>query len=80
MSEIRIDAPRVIIFENPDGTVQTVMHPRTDDNVVIYAMLVADLARHVARMFQTSEDTVWAFVEAERDNPTTDLAGGFRRR
>jgi hypothetical protein len=66
---MKIQSPLIIAFEN-DGKIQTHLYPG-DRGYKEYAILIADLVRHVANAFKVRENDVWEWVEKERDNPTS---------
>ena len=73
------DEDKLLMFvqQRTDGKIITAI---CNDGTLSYehfGLIVADVARHVARAFKVSEDEVWEWVDKERANPTTEL-GDFR--
>jgi hypothetical protein len=71
-TRFEIRDPLVIMFEGPDGNILTHIHPGKHTHKE-FGLLVCDLVRHVARAFDEEEDTIWKWVDAERERPTTDI-------
>jgi hypothetical protein len=69
MSEMQIDSPLIIVFEN-DGEIQTHIYPNDMDHTD-YGTLIAVLVRQVANAFKARENEVWEWVDKERYNPTS---------
>jgi hypothetical protein len=73
-SPIRIENPLVIVFAGEGGDVHCHLHPSaTCPGPAEYGLLIADLARHVARAFDVDEQEVWKWVDKERHRPTTAI-------
>jgi hypothetical protein len=64
--------PLIIVYPQDGGLVAR-LHPRKTDNYQGYALMIADLVRHVALAFRVDEDDVWEWVEKERFQPTTKI-------
>lgn len=69
---MRIDKPLILVFENDDGQIQTHLYPE-ERSYKQYGILIADIARHVARAFKVNENDVWEWVDKERDHPTSPV-------
>jgi hypothetical protein len=70
--KFEIKNPLVIMYQEPDGSVVTRVHPG-NHTYEHYGMLVCDLTRHIARAFQVDEEAVWEWVDKERHRPTTNI-------
>lgn len=67
---------RILSVElNPEGKTITLIQSPAGYNSGHYALIIADLVRHVARAFRVPEQEVWKIVDLERNRPTTDLHG-----
>ena len=44
-----------------------------------WGVLTADIVRHAANMLGVHENEVWAGLDEERDNPSTDIVGGRKQ-
>jgi hypothetical protein len=62
--------PLVIMFVNDDGKLECHIHPPFDYTHEHYGLLVCDLVRHIAGMFNVPENKIWHWVEKERRHPT----------
>jgi hypothetical protein len=74
-ASMKIKAPLVIMFED-EGTNNVVCHLYPSEkcgDYESYGLLVCDLVRHVARLFDVEEGQVWEWVDKERTNPTTEI-------
>ncbi len=69
-----ISKPLMLMFEQA-GSVICHIHPRPTDDYRDYALLICDLARHVARAFDVDEKAVWGWMDMERRNPTAEIEG-----
>jgi hypothetical protein len=69
---MRIENPLVIVYQNEDGDLQTILNPG-ERNHQQYGILIADLVRHVANAFKVPENDVWEWVEKERFRPTSPV-------
>jgi hypothetical protein len=70
----KIENPLVIMFADERGDVVCHTHPSERcPNHETYGLLIADLARHVARAFNVAEEDVWEWVDKERRRPTTAI-------
>jgi hypothetical protein len=67
-----IEQPLVIMFAHEQQIICHI-HPRKDDGPPAYGLLICDLVRHVANAFKVHEDEIWAWVDAERENPTDQV-------
>jgi hypothetical protein len=71
---IKIENPLVIMFADDSGKVHCQLHPSDKcPSPAEYGLLIADLARHVARAFEVDEGEVWEWVDKERRRPTTGI-------
>jgi hypothetical protein len=68
-----VKQPLLIAFEQ-EGHLTVHMFPQPDHTHEHYALLIADLVRHVSRAFKVDEEDVWHWVEKERNNPTTTFS------
>jgi hypothetical protein len=71
--EFAITNPILIVFEDDEGKLITHIHRPEGWTHEHYGMVIADVARHIARAFDVREDEVWKWVDKERDHPTTDV-------
>lgn len=71
VSIFKVQDPLVIIFKEGDRNIFRI-HP-DENGYQGYGLLICDLVRHVARAFKVGEDDVWLWVDAERNEPTTDI-------
>jgi hypothetical protein len=69
---LTIASPLAIMFKQDEHIVCHI-HPPKDSDYKQYALLICDLARHVARAFKVEEDEVWKWVDKERRRPTTEI-------
>jgi hypothetical protein len=70
----KIENPLVIMFADERGDVVCHIHPSERcPTHETYGLLIADLARHVARAFNVAEEDVWEWVDKERRRPTTAI-------
>lgn len=65
--------PYVVMFGTPDKNVICHLYPQDGWSYEHYGLLVCDLVRHVASMFDVDEDRVWEWVEKERFHPTSKV-------
>jgi hypothetical protein len=78
---VKIKTPLVIMFE--DEVTENIMchlHPsETWGDYRGYGLLICDLARHVAKLFNVDEKQVWEWVDKERAHPTTAVIGSRQK-
>jgi len=74
---IIIKQPYFIMFKDEQGKAVCRIHQDDDSNYQEYGLLICDLVRHVARAFNVDEESVWEWIEKERDRPTTTIEGGM---
>lgn len=70
---MRIESPLVIMFQDDAKNVITHIHPPKGWTHSHYGLLICDLVRHVAGALKVPEQSVWEWIEAEREKPTTDI-------
>lgn len=72
---MQIKTPLVIVFEDDaSDKVNFRLHPSEKCNTYQgYGLLVSDLVRHIAKLFQVNEEQVWMWVDKERAKPTTPI-------
>ena len=68
-----IKDPYFIAHPVKNGKTEMRLHPPEDITYEHYALLICDLARHVARCFDVPESKVWEMVDKERKHPTSDI-------
>jgi hypothetical protein len=68
-----IKNPVLILMDNSDGMIKTVVIPRPTDTHMHFGMMIADSVRHIAKAFGVSDAEVWEWVDKERLSPTTDI-------
>ena len=71
-TEMLLEKPLLVMFAQ-DGAIFTHLWPRPEDTFQGYALLLADLVRHVAAGFEVDEDAVWEWVEKEHRHHTTGI-------
>lgn len=71
-----INQPWIIVYQADDGKMITGLHPPESADYEQYGLLIADVIRHVARMYDVDEFDVFRWVEKEIDKPTTKIEGG----
>jgi hypothetical protein len=69
---IEIADPLIIMF-NEERNMICRLHIPDDYTHETYGIIICDLVRHIAKAFKVDEDAVWAWVDAERDNPTSPI-------
>ena len=70
----RVTKPLVLMFEDDKHNVVCALYPSEHVNChEAYGLIVCDLVRHIAVKFDVHEDSVWQWVMAERNKPTTTL-------
>jgi hypothetical protein len=70
--------PKIIMYEDPNGTLITQIHPAAQDSPATYGLYVCDIVRHAARMYQVHEASIWEWVEREKRKATTTITGGIK--
>lgn len=70
---ITIKQPLLIVYEEDNGNTATILHPTEEITPAHYGLLLADCLRHVARMYDCSEDKVWKYLKKEYNNPTSSI-------
>ena len=67
-----------IIMEQPGGTgdVVTTLEGAPGSSTPEFALLAADLIRHIARRYYVKPETVLALIQTELKAPTTKIEGG----
>lgn len=77
-ARMAISAPYVIVFE-AEGSTQYHFHPPKEvagnqgKGIMFYGMLMSDIVRHVAQMYEVPPDTIWQAVDMERQAPTGNV-------
>lgn len=69
---MQIDNPLVVMFRDGHDHIITHIYPE-GASALGYAMLIADLARHVAAHFCIDAQDVMTMAQAEINNPTTGV-------
>lgn len=69
------ETPHTAILCYRDGKKMVTVLGREDASwgPEFFALLICDIARHVARAFEVAENYVWDRIDMERVNPTTDV-------
>ena len=67
--------PYIIIFEM-DGQTRTEIHPREGMGFEAYAIMTADLIKHIANCFRVDGSQVVEWINKELRSPTTKIEGG----
>ena len=68
---MRIEKPLIIVFEQ-NGQITTHLYP-DKYSYDAYGLIITDVVRHIADMFDVHENKVWEWVDKERNKPTTQL-------
>lgn len=76
MAQWEITNPLIIVFETPEGKMQTHLHPGEANDYRLFGLLIADVIRHTARCFDVEVEQVAEWVNKELANPTTPIEGG----
>ena len=74
MEDFAIIRPWVIVHQ-PKNRSETILAGPPDANERHFALIAADLIRHIARAYQLDEADVMRFVQEEMDNPTSATLG-----
>lgn len=67
---IEIDDPHFVVFTR-DGELETDILVKKGESYRTFAMMVADVVRHIANAFKVDEKFIWLWVDKERYKPTS---------
>lgn len=74
---LAIHQPVIIVDKLPDETLNTLIFSEAVSDVqephAAIGLIVCDIVRHAARAFNVDEEDIFAWLDKERDNPTTDV-------
>lgn len=66
---ILIEDPLIVVYRQGEE-VTTTIHHDPDDDYELYAMIAADLIKHIANAFEVDNDDVMDMVKSEFYRPT----------
>jgi hypothetical protein len=73
---MNIEKPWIIANETLEGKLQIALVGPEGAEVEDFAIVAADIIKHVARCFNRQEEEVLTLIRRELDEPTSGIAGG----